>query len=433
MSRSRYHLIATWTLVWAPVFAGGLYSAEVRSEAILVRGATIYNVSPAVAPSGQLERGDLLIDNGKIAAIGTGLESPPEAQIIDAAGHSVTLGLFNAATNIGLVEVEAIAATVDAATVLPGMTAAFDISDAINLDSVAIPFNRSRGLLTALVMPRSTSGLFAGSAALVELAPEARVSRRDVGMVVAFGEQSQLLAGGARAAALALLRSHLADARDYRANRQAYLRRQRRDYSLSHRDLEALLPVLEGEQPLLIAVHRKQDIITVIDVAERYNLKLVLSGVEEGWRVADRIAAAGIPVIINPLANLPQSYETLGARLDNAKLLHEAGVKVLLSNYDTANAHLLRLGAGIAVANGLPHNVALAAITSAPADVFAGGGKLLAQGSDADIVIWSGDPLEVTSVVIQVIADGKPLSLASRASRLRDRYYDRWKALPHNQ
>ena len=400
-----------------------------QAESIFVRNATIYNVSPTIAPSGMLERSDLLIDNGTIKAIGPDLVPPPQAKVIDASGHSVTLGLFNPATSIGLVEVGVIESTVDAYTELPGITAAFDISDAINLDSVAIPYNRSHGLLTAVVMPQATTGVFAGSAAIVDLTPEAAVSQRNTGMVLRLGERSQAVAGGSRAAAITLLRSHLADARDYRANREAYLKRQRKEYSLSHHDLEALVPVLEGKQPLIVSVHRKQDILFIIEFAQQQKLKLILAGVEEGWRVADKIAAADIPVIINPVANLPRSYETLGARLDNATLLHEAGVKLLFTYNSTANAHLLRQGAGLSVAHGLPYSVALNAITSTPATVFGVGSSLLREGGDANMVIWSGDPLEVTSVVTHVIADGKSLSLATRASHLRDRYFGRLQAL----
>ena len=186
--------------------------------------------------------------------------------------------------------------------------------------------------------------------------------------------------------------------------------------------------MINGRTPLLVKTHRASDIRTILKVAKDYRLKLILSGAVEGWLVADEIAAAKVPVIMDPIINLPQSYEKLGARLDNAKLLADAGVTLVFTGMDgqsTHNAYLVRQSAGNAVANGLDKTTAIAAMTLNPATLFGANVKgEIATGAVADLVLWSGDPLDVTSEAELVLIDGVPAAMVSRALQLRDRYYE---------
>ena len=248
-------------------------------------------------------------------------------------------------------------------------------------------------------------------------------------MVANLGENGGGLAGGSRAAALMTLRTALEDARDYGRNREAYNQRNRRDYSLSQSDLEALQRVLEGEIPLLVRVQRATDIRTVIQLAGEYDIRAIVMGAAEAWLLADELAAAEIPVILDSMANLPQDFDRLNARLDSASLLSAAGVRVVLGGAganQNHNARNITQAAGIAVANGLDWQAALRAVTLTPAELYGVADVLgsIEQGKRADLVIWDSDPLELTSYPAQVLIGGTEVPMESRQTLLRDRYLD---------
>ncbi len=189
--------------------------------------------------------------------------------------------------------------------------------------------------------------------------------------------------------------------------------------------MEALRRFRGADVPLVMEVHRANEIGQVVSLAEDLGISLVIRGGTEAWQVADLLAEHDVAVIVDPLGNLPRSYDRLGARLDNAALLHRAGVRVLISSQQTHNVHLLRQQAGNAVANGLPWITALAAVTRNPAEVFGlGNVGTLAVGNRADIVIWSGDPLEITTWAERVMVDGTWVPMQSRQTRLFERYKD---------
>lgn len=411
------------------LIAGGLLSASVNVLAadLLIQNARIIGgVESTVG-----EFNDILIKGKRIAAIGSGIEVPSDTQVIDAKGRPVSSGLFNADTQLGLVEVGAVKDTRDGSSDNERVTASLRVSDAFNVSSVAIPYNRSLGLTHSLIQPSNGAGLFAGTASVIKLSDTNSIIIEQAAMVVSLGETGSELSGGSRAAAMATLREAMEDARDYANNKARFNSGDRRQYALSRHDLAALVPVVKRRLPLLVRVDRASDIERVIAFAKEQKVSLILSGVAEGWRVAQQIADAKVPVIFDPIYNLPSSYESLGHRLDNAKLLHEAGVKIMFTGMgwqNTHNAYLVRQSAGNAVANGLPYDVAIQAITSTPAQIFGlpGYGKI-EVGADATLVLWSADPLEVSSNPDLVMIDGKQYSLESRATRLRDRYYNRLK------
>jgi len=374
---------------------------------------------------------DILVVGNAISKVGKEITLTDEMigsiNVIDGAGKLVSPGLFNATTQLGLVEVDAIDETVDFTSSNSRVTASLRVSDAINPSSVLIPHNRMLGLTHALVVPNSEGGLFAGIASIIRLTDTDAVLKSEAAMVVTLGAQGKMLAGGSRAAAIALLREAFEDARDYRANKATFDTGNRREYQLSRRDLDALEPVLDGRLPLLVYVDRAIDIERVVKLAKQFDLKLIIAGAIEGWRVAQLLADNNVPVIIDPIMNLPTSYDTLGARLDNAKRLDEAGVTLLLTGmswHNTHNAYLVRQSAGNAVANGLAYSAAIEALTINPAKVFDldGIGKI-AEGAKANLVLWSADPLEPSARAELVIIDGVDYPLQSRATRLRDRYY----------
>jgi len=415
------------SLFAAVIFSSALWSSEeVPTAPIVITNATIYTMSN----EGTMQNASMVIIDGKIAAMGKNIPLPMGVKYIDAKGGSITPGLFNSHTHIGLEEVSAIRATDDFMTTNKDITASLKIADAFNPNSVVIPHNRMHGLIRALIVPESGSGLIAGQAALVDLSGSYQSVLNDyVALVVNLGETGQHLAGGSRAAAYLQLVNLLDEARDYSKNKQFYLRGQSRDFHLSMSDLEALQPIINRQKPMIISVNRAADILQTLKIAKQQKLQIILYGAAEGWMVKQQIAEAGVAVILDPVDNLPGSYETLGSRLDNATLLQQAGVTLLFTGMgwqNTHNAYLVRQSAGNAVANGLSKTDALAAITRNPAKVFGMDDYgVLSLGSVANLVLWSGDLFEVTSEARKVFINGNLVPMQSRSIRLRDRYFKR--------
>jgi len=401
-------------------------SSWVHAEPIFINNANLYT------GSGIYTGMDVIVDGKRIVAVDKSLGVPTGAHVIDATGKALTTGLFNAATHIGVSEINAIESTVDIFSTNTTFTAAIKVADAFNPESLLIPHNRTQGLTRALVLPESRVGLFAGQAALIELGETPSVINDRVAMVVQLGEAGKEISGGSRAVALGLLRTALDEAKDLQANTLAVERGERYTYSHSLHDLRTLIPVVRGEQLLMVKVDRASDIQKVLTLAEDYSLNIVLVGAQEAWKLAEHIAAANVPVIMDPINNLPSSYETLGARLDSASILHDAGVTLIftgMSWHSTHNAYSVRQSAGNAVANGLPMAAAIAAMTINPARVFnmPDYGDI-APGQVADLVLWDMDPLEVMSYPTMVLIEGVTIENTSRQLKLRDRYFQRLQA-----
>ncbi len=391
-------------------------------QTIAITNARIHTMAGPV-----IERGTVVIRDGYIAAVGAGVEVPAGARIIDAAGKVVTPGFIDSGTQLGLVEVGAVQGTVDSRVRDDRITAAFNPADGLDPQSSPVAVTRAEGITRAIVAPSPGASLIAGQAVLVDLGAETpmeMVRKSPAGMVAVLGERGSQLSGGARAAAILRLREVFEDVRDYMVNRRAFETASRREYSLSRLDLEALVPVARGEVPLILEVHRSSDILVALGLAKELRVRLVLAGVTEGWMVADEIAAAGVPVVINPLVNLPNSFQELGATLENAARLHAAGVTVAFASFDAHNSRNLKQAAGNAVAYGMPHDAALRAITVDAARVWGVDDRYgtIEVGKEADVVVWSGDPLELTTSVEHVIIRGREVSTDNRQKRLFERY-----------
>jgi imidazolonepropionase-like amidohydrolase len=379
---------------------------------------------------GTLEDAEILIRDGEIAQVGAVSGVPSDAKRIDASGGSVTPGLFNAYTHLGVVEIDLVSETVDRTTLDPLFSASFRVAPALNPRSTLVAQNRIHGVTHAVVAPESGHHVFAGQGAVVRLGGvDGFTLNADAGVFASYGSEGGLFAGGSRAAAYAKLRQSLADAREFAANRRAVMRGEWREFTLPLHDLEALVPVVGGAKPLVVSSHRASDMQALLDLKREFDLRLVINGATEGWLIAGQLAAAKVPVIIDPMANVPYSFDRLGARLDNAARLHAAGVELLFKGVDLMGTHaawLVRQAAGNAAAYGLPPVEAIRAMTRNPAQVFGIGERFgsIAPGRAADLVIWDGDPLEVTTRATTVLIDGEVVPMVSRATRLRDRYLD---------
>ena len=189
------------------------------------------------------------------------------------------------------------------------------------------------------------------------------------------------------------------------------------------------MPVLEGKVPLLINADQASDIQSAIDLAKEFGIKVVIGGGEEAWEVADRLAAAKIPVLAGAESNIPSSFSTLGARQDNVTLLRKAGVVVALigngaGDESLFNVRNIRYEAGNAVGYGLSWNEALKAITQAPAEIFGVADKIgtLQAGHEANVVVWDGDPFEFATRAVAVYVHGQKQNDVSRQDLLTKRY-----------
>lgn len=376
-----------------------------------------------------IEGGTVLIRNGRIAAVGDTVRIPDGAEVIDAGGNPVTPGFFSAMTAVGLIEIGAVGESNDSRANNDSLTAALQAQDGFNEDSSVIDVTRAGGTTRAFVNPAVGSGLFGGCGMVITMVrgPEA-IAEECVANSVLLGNSGSGRTGGSRMAAFATFRRALADAESYAEDPEAY-RANRGPNQLSVLDAEALGPVASGERQLMVYVHGASDIRRVLKLKDRYGLDIVLVGAAEAWRVADELAQADVPVIIDPLANLPESFERMGATELNAPRLAEAGVTVAFYdpgvNY-TSNARLLPQLAGNAVRAGMSHADAMRAVTLTPAELYGLGGQLgtLQRGKLADVVVWTGDPFEMASTPTAVLVEGEITSLETRQSKLAERYKD---------
>lgn len=397
--------------------------AAAFAETVAITGGKVATAGPA----GTIEGGTVLLQDGKIRAVGRDVSIPAGARRIDATGKVVTPGFMDSLSRLGLVEVGAVEETVETRTEDDEITAAFDVADMVNPRSILMATNRIEGLTRAMVAPAPGNSLIAGQGAVIHLGGDLEGSGfllRDSAAM--FGVLRRNFGGGSRAAALLRLREILHDAREYAKDRGAYQQGEMRELAVSRLDLEALQPVVRGEMPLVMALNRAADIQAVLRLAREEKIKLILAGAGEAWVVADEIAAAKVPVLLAPLNNLPGSFDVLGATLENAARLHKAGVTFAFMSVAAHEAYSIRQGAGNAVAYGLPWDAALAALTSVPARLWGIGDSYgtLEPGKDADVVVWTGDPLEVTSYPTEVFIRGRQVPIRSRQLELRDRYKD---------
>jgi imidazolonepropionase-like amidohydrolase len=434
-------------------------AAPASAETIAITNATLATGDG----SGPIQGGTVVIRDGKITAAGAGVAVPAGARIIDATGKWVTPGIVAGFSRLGLVGVSggAEGANDEGADKGP-FNAAIDIAPAINPNYQPIGVNRADGVTRAVVAPQAEHNIFAGQGAVIDTGADLDpITRRKAFQFVELGQAGAEDAGGSRPSAYVLFHDALREAAELshysgavRSTEAAgvdvrdrpianpnesrlYSRgaERSRDVLLTRFDAAALVPVLQGRQPLLVHVERASDILNVLALKREYpSLDLVIVGGTEGWMVADQIARSRVPVIASAMNDLPASFEQIAATQSNVGRMMKAGVKVSIGMIDDDDSHKLfyeRQYAGNLVAldkmpgaTGLSWGEALAAITSGPAKAIGLGGQIgsLTPGAHGDVVIWSGDPLQVTSAAEQVYIDGVQQPLETHQSRLLERY-----------
>lgn len=393
--------------------------AFLLAQTIAITGGTVYPVSGP-----KIDNATVLIQNGRIAAVGANVTIPAGATRIDARGKWITPGLFDGAGQIGLTEIGAVQNDNEGTQRGSDVTAAFNVAEGINPASNLIAVTRIEGITTTLAAPGG--GLILGQAVVIDLDGATigdMVVKTPAAMVIDLSEGSKDAGGGSRAGVAARLRRVFNDALEYSRRKADYTRAQMQELAAPAADLEALLPVLRGTLPVVIYANRRSDIQTALRIGREYHLKLILAGVAEGWEIASEIATAGVPVLVHPLENIP-SFDALGVRYGNAAQLARAGVKVALLETDTHNSRNLRQEAGNAVSYGMPWDQALRAVTLTPAEVLGVADRYgsLEAGKVANVVVWSGDPFEFSTAVEHVYIRGREIPLESRQTQLLDRY-----------
>jgi hypothetical protein len=405
------------------IAAGAMACAQgAPAQDFVIRGATVHTSSA----KGTLKNTDVLVRAGLIAAIGSDAAAPG-VTVIDAKGRDLTAGLFGGLTDIGLEEIAEENQTIDSTLNLKAPAweqqwrPELDVTLAYNPRSIVIPVTRVEGVTWTVLTPGAGDSIIGGQGAAVTL--DGRYDAVLAGsrsLFVQMGAQGASVAGGTRAAEYMLLEQAIREARATGPVAQGAL--------LHAAGKETLARYLAGGR-VLFQVDRAADILEVVEFALRNGMKPVILGGDEAWLVAKELAKANVPVILNPLDDLPADYDRLASSLENAARLHNAGVRIAFSSGDTPQARLTRQLAGNAVAHGLPWDAALAAITSTPAEIFGLTTRgRIAVGQVADLVLWSGDPLEVSSLADQVWIAGRPIDMKSRQTELRDRYAEKIKA-----
>lgn len=403
------------------------FATPIAAETIAITGGRVV-VGDGSAP---IERGTVVIRDGKIIAAGANVAVPAGARKIDATGNWVTPGVFAGFTRLGLSEVDAVNGTNDKSGGKSGFSAAIDVAPAIDPFRSSFAINRAAGVTRAVVAPEAADNIFAGQGAIADLGADSNpVTKARAFQFAEFGEDGAASAGGSRAGTHLHFRAMLREAQDYAAGRGTF-----DDDLLKAEDAKALLSVLKGETRLLIHVEGANDMLRLMELKREFPaIKMVFVGVSEGWRVARELAQAGIPVVASALNDLPATFEMLGATQSNIGRMKDAGVQVAIGMINDRDLHQLRYTtqyAGNIVglqyvpgATGLTWDEAFSAISSVPAEIMGVGDRLgsLKAGRAADVVVWDGDPLELSSAAIAVIIDGIEQPLANRQNRLRDRY-----------
>lgn len=411
----------------AALAAAMMLAGIAGAQTIAITGGKVYPVSGA-----PIENGTVLIRDGKIVAVGSNISVPADAQRIDATGKWVTPGLINSGTELGLVEVGGVRETRDdAAKGKDFIAAAFTVWEGLNTQSVMIAPNRRDGITSVVVLPTGDQ-LVSGQAAILNLVdgmPGDMVLKTPIAMVAQVQNPGD--AGtGARGELLVRLRELIEDTRAFMKNRAAYERAETRNYIASRLDLEAMIPVVEGKLPLLVEADKATDIDAALRIAKENGLKIMIGGGAEAWLVADKLAAAHVPVLTGAMNNIPGSFQQLNSAQENAGLLRKAGVQVLIvgnaggGDEETFNVRNIKQEAGNAVAYGMTWDDALRAVTLTPAEVFGVSDRVgsLQAGRDGNVVIWSGDPFEFSTVAEHVYVRGHEYTAPDRQQLLTERY-----------
>ena len=397
-----------------------IFANSIGAEEVLITNANIYD-----GKSDDPFISNIYIKNGKIKNISNNLFDVE--YVIDASGMIVTPGFIASDTEIGIVEIGALSVTRDDRPSIYNI--GFSVFDAFNPNSTLIPWNRANGITSAITLPKYSSSPIGGLGSFFDLDSNLNISGiKDMVMVGRVGGSSS----GSRAETFALIEDLLdlafsIDSRAIKSNAEI-IKFMSEMPLVSHldlqiRDIQALYKLANTDLPLIIEANRASDILKLIDLKNKYNLNLVIMGAQEATLVIEQLKDSDIPLIVNPINNIPNSFDELASNINASARLEDAGITLMFNAPRDHNYHLIRQGAGVAVANGMSYSGAIKALSSNVSKTFKLGSKgLIEEGASADLMIWDADPLEPSSMPIKVFINGVDSDLTTRSSRLRDRY-----------
>lgn len=370
---------------------------------------------------GVIENGTVLVENGVITAINPANLSADIT--VDAKGAMLTPGLIAPLNVLGLTEVGAVKATADHSDEKADATFTPDL--AYNHRSTLIPYSRKGGITTAVISPYGNGkSLYSGQTAVVNLSGEYdSIEQSEHALVMGVGAKSK----GSRAHSMQSFKQKLEDTKKAldkaeeakKDKKDDKDKKEAKEPSVEEKLFNA---VVKGEKPLVVWAERSTDLLQLIELKKQYNLNMILAGASDAILIKEQLAQSGIPVLFNPLDNLPSSFDSLHVNLANAGILSKAGVKVMIYEADTHNLYLQRFNAGNAISYGMDKAEALKAVTANIADAFGLDNGTIEVGKPADLVLWHGDMFDINSYVVKMWIDGKEYSTESRQDKLRDRY-----------
>lgn len=418
LNQFKFEKFKKCTLVIASALTLTFVTNSVNAKSIAITNATVYTV----ANQGILEQATVVIDEGIIKAVYPADETPSQLntdETLDANGRILTPGFIGSMNLLGLIEVNAVASTRDEHD--PKADITFDASLAFNPKSTLIPYTRKGGITSNIVAPTGGEGLFAGQSFAVNLSGEfSSVIAKQNAVLIYLGSESK----GSRAQKLQLLSNKLADAKKVLTNNSKQKKNNKeKEVKEPKRNEQVINELLAGEKPLIAYADRATDLLALLALKKEYGVNLVLVGASDAVLVADKIADAKVPIILTAIDNLPKSFDSLNGSLTNMAILAKAGVKLIIMTHgESHNINRLRFEAGVAVANGLSKIDAYSALTANVADVFNLNSGRIETGKNADLVLWSADPFEISSKVDLMWINGKQVSTKSRQDALRNRY-----------
>lgn len=424
------------------MFAGSLFAQSVipnspgTKPTVAIRNATIYPVTSA-----PIEHGTIVFANGTITAVGKDVAVPPGAMVIDGTGLRVYPGLIDSGTQIGLVEINAVPGTVDTSE-LGDINPNARAEVAVNPHSNVIPVTRVNGITSAIVEP--TGGIISGSSALIQLAgwtPQEMTLKAPVAMHMRFprlrggrfaevpqDEEAEKEAKKNYTQQIDKLRDVLRDAQAYAKAAEA----RAKDPKVTRYDrdliLEALVPVVEGREPVIMHASLERDIRAALNFADEMKLKMILADADDVQRVIPELKKRNIPVILGPIFELPpREDDPYDLIFSNAKALYDAGIPFSIQSQDSHNARNLPYHAAACAAFGLPREAALKAVTIVPAQMFGVADKVgsLEVGKRADVILTDGDPLEIVTHVKRLFIGGEDISLETNQTLLYEKFLKR--------
>ena len=419
----------------AATAAGTLRAQSATGLAVTARGWAIRNVTIVTVTGPRIEHGTVVIRNGKIEAVGATAAPQAGDSVLDGSGLFVYPGMIDAGTRLGLTEISSVPGGEDQQEL-----GEFNPQDAaliaVNPNSEVIPVTRTNGVTTAITAPRG--GLVSGQAALMDLlgwTPQEMAVRAPAAMVMTYprtggggrfrrAQQSQ---GDQMNRQVLALKKFLGDAKAY-ADVKARLAAGAQGSQKTDLGMEAMVPVMRGEEPAIFDVETAEQMRGVLALADSFGLKVILRGAHEAWRLADTLAARHVPVIVGPTTTGVGPDEPYDEIYANAGVLAKAGVTVAFQTDDAHGSRDLPYNAALAEAYGLPADDALKAVTINPAQIFGVADRLgsIEPGKEATLIVTDGDPLDARYGPKYIFIRGELVPFNDRHTRL----YEEFRARP---